>query len=179
MHCSKGPAGDFRIKKETAERMGLTVSKSNDQRFDVDDSSWAAAKYLKTLDSYFSEETVLIGTLKTIPISDSVERRKFAIAAYNAGEGNIAKAQRAAKKAENSPVYWDSVKEFLDAAGISSSKADEMRDYVKKVSDYEIEFAEKSSTDQRIKLKQPTKLDKQELKVHWVTIDANPVLIKD
>ena len=83
MHCSKGPAGDFRIKKETAERMGLTVSKSNDQRFDVDDSSWAAAKYLKTLDSYFSEETVLIGTLKTIPISDSVERRKFAIAAYN------------------------------------------------------------------------------------------------
>ena len=45
-----GAAGDFMLEKKTAIRMGLTVTKENDQRFDVDDASAASAKYLKTLD---------------------------------------------------------------------------------------------------------------------------------
>ncbi|MBN1114044.1 MAG: transglycosylase SLT domain-containing protein [Oligoflexia bacterium] len=44
-----GAAGDFQLEKETAKRLGLTVTKENDQRFDVDDASAAAAKYLKIL----------------------------------------------------------------------------------------------------------------------------------
>ena len=37
-----GPAGNFQIEKRTAVRLGLTVDKNNDQRFDVDDASASA-----------------------------------------------------------------------------------------------------------------------------------------
>ena len=40
-----GPAGDFQIEKATAEQYGLFVSKANNQRFDVDYASIAAARY--------------------------------------------------------------------------------------------------------------------------------------
>src|SRR3989339_321220 len=45
-----GAAGDFMFEKTTAIRFGLTVTKENDQRFDVDDASAASAKYLKIID---------------------------------------------------------------------------------------------------------------------------------
>ncbi|MBD3393426.1 MAG: transglycosylase SLT domain-containing protein, partial [Chitinivibrionales bacterium] len=79
-----GAAGDFQLEKNTAKRMGLTVSKENDQRFDVDDASAAAAKYAKKIDAFFSKETTLVKGLKTIPVSNPSERKKFTIAAYNA-----------------------------------------------------------------------------------------------
>ncbi len=62
-----GAAGDFQIELITAKRMGLTTGKENDQRFDIDDSSAAAAKYLKNLDESFSKETILAQSLKTLP----------------------------------------------------------------------------------------------------------------
>src|SRR5437016_1700644 len=45
---SNGAAGDFQIKKKTAKDLGLRVSEKNDERFDLDASSAAAAKNLKT-----------------------------------------------------------------------------------------------------------------------------------
>src|SRR5438105_2700415 len=41
---SNGAAGDFQIKKKTAQDLGLHVSEKNDERFDLDASSAAAAK---------------------------------------------------------------------------------------------------------------------------------------
>ena len=46
---STGAAGHFHFEKATAERYGLQVSKENDQRFDIDRASSAAARYLKDL----------------------------------------------------------------------------------------------------------------------------------
>src|ERR1700677_2437791 len=40
-------AGDFQMKKSTARSMGLHVSEKNDEKFDLDASSAAAAKHLK------------------------------------------------------------------------------------------------------------------------------------
>ncbi|MBF0388207.1 MAG: transglycosylase SLT domain-containing protein [Candidatus Omnitrophica bacterium] len=53
------PAGAFQLDKVTAERYGLSVSKENDQRFDIDYASIAAARYLKDIDYGFSKETIL------------------------------------------------------------------------------------------------------------------------
>src|ERR1043165_4465831 len=46
-HGANGAAGDFMLDKGTAGRYGLQTAHDNDQRFDVDDSSNAAASYLK------------------------------------------------------------------------------------------------------------------------------------
>jgi Transglycosylase SLT domain len=43
-----GASGDFQLERRIAKKMGLKVSPKNDQRFDVDNTSAAAAKYLKT-----------------------------------------------------------------------------------------------------------------------------------
>ena len=176
---SENAAGDFRLIKKTAKRMGLTVSKNNDQRFDIDEASWAAAKYLKMLDVYFSRETVLIDDLKTVAIQDCVKRKNFSVAAYNAGEGSIARAQQEAQKAEKNPQVWSEVKDFLEAAGVTPDKVKEILHYVDNVINYEIEFSKKSLADKNIKHKEPALLKQQEEKGHRVTIDDKHVLIHD
>lgn len=159
--------------------MGLTISETNDQRFDIDDASWAAAKYLKMMDGYFSKETTLIDDLKTIAINDCAERKKFSLAAYNGGEGRIAGAQKKTQQAEKDPLMWSAVKDFLEAAGALPDKAEEIITYVENVLSYEIEFSKKSSADKEIKHKKESSLKEQTEDGHWVTIDGQPVLIKD
>ena len=58
-------AGHFQLKSGTAKQYGLIVSKKNDQRFDIDYASSAAARYLKDLDSMFSKKTNLGSGLET------------------------------------------------------------------------------------------------------------------
>ena len=99
-----GAAGDFQLEKKTAQRIGLIVSRNNDQRFDIDLASNGIAKYLKILDNSFKKETDLGSGLKTIPIKDSAEREKFSIASVNAGEGRISRAQQEAQKAGGDPT---------------------------------------------------------------------------
>ncbi|MEI6046282.1 MAG: hypothetical protein WCS37_18185, partial [Chloroflexota bacterium] len=134
-----------------AQQYGLFVSKKNDQRFDIDYASIAAARYLKDIDYEFSKETILKAKVRTVPVTDPVEREKFDLAAYNAGLTPIAKAQQLAKKAGKNPAVWDDVKTFLKAAGVNAEKVTEIRNYVTKILRYQNEFAEKSSADARAK----------------------------
>jgi hypothetical protein len=53
---SNGPAGDFQLKKNMAKRLGLNTSSKNDERFDVDNASAAAAKELKRLHESFRKK---------------------------------------------------------------------------------------------------------------------------
>ena len=62
---SASAAGHFQLEPATARRYGLSVSKKNDQRFDIDYASSAAARYLKDLDSMFSQKTRLSEGLDT------------------------------------------------------------------------------------------------------------------
>jgi membrane-bound lytic murein transglycosylase MltF len=175
----KGAAGDFQLEKKTATRMGLTVSDKNDQRFDVDDSSAAAAKYLKTLDHAFSKEIKLSGKLKTTAIPNPTERVKFSVASYNAGEGRIAKAQQMTRKAGGNPQKWDDVKEHLEDAGATSEKANEIRDYVDKVIAYEKEFAKKSKANKKAKYSKPRKSNRSSSEGYWITLHGRHIFIEN
>jgi membrane-bound lytic murein transglycosylase MltF len=164
-----GAAGHFQMEKATAERMGLTVTTKNDQRFDIDEAVVAEAKYLKKLDGFFTEERNLGSGLETIPVTDLDERTKFVLAANNAGEGRIARAQALAKAAGKDPAKWDDVKEFLKAAGASDAKVKEITSYVDMTKDYENKFQQKSEASEEDKNKGPTEMKPDSGEGHWIT----------
>ncbi len=163
------PAGHFHLSPETARRYGLTVTKNNDQRFDIDYASSASARYLKDLHTFFSKDTVLVGNTKTIGIKNPLERKKFVLGAFNAGEGSIANAQRLAQRAGKNPQLWSDVEKYL---------TDETRQYILKVLPYEDEFGLKSPANKNLKEKNPRK-EYRCTDGHWVTIDDRPVFICD
>ncbi len=166
---STEPAGHFQLSSNTAKRYSLTVTKNNDQRFDIDYASSAAARYLKDLHAFFSKNTTLIGSTKTIGIKDPVERKKFVIGAFNAGEGSIAKAQRLAKEAGKNPQLWSDVEKYL---------TNETRQYVPKILPYEDEFSLKSPANKNLKERNPRK-EYRCTEGRWVTIDDRRVFICD
>lgn len=174
---STSAAGHFHLEPATAKQYGLSVSKSNDQRFDIDYASSAAARYLKDLNSKFSKKTTLLGRATTIAVKDSSERKKFVLAAFNGGEGRVAGAQRRAEIAGKDPQLWNEVKKFLKSANTKESKANEMRQYVEKVLSYEDEFVFKSPADKNLKHKEIRKGKYRCTEGHWVTIDDRPVFI--
>lgn len=173
----KTAAGEFQLDKITAERYGLAVSKENDQRFDIDYASIAAARYLKDIDYAFSKETILTEKVRTVPVTDPVEREKFDLAAYNAGPTTIAKAQQLAQKAGKNPAVWDDVKSFLKAAKVKADKIIEIRNYVPKILQYQDEFAKKSPADTNVKDRKIVKPKIQCTKGHWITKDHHHIFI--
>jgi membrane-bound lytic murein transglycosylase MltF len=174
-----GAAGDFQLEKKTAKRMGLSATKKNDERFDVDNASAAAAKYLKTQEKAFSKKTTLVGKLLTNPVSDPDERKNFSIAAFNAGEGRIAKAQKLAKEDGKDPALWKDVRKYLEAAGASSIKSKEIQEYVDKVLAYDAEFSKKSKADKSEKSGNPRKVKTPPSGGHWITLDGRHIFIED
>lgn len=163
------PAGHFQLSPDTARRYGLTVTKKNDQRFDIDYASSVSARYLKDLHTFFSKDTVLIRGTKTIGITDPLERKKFILGAFNVGEGSIAKVQRLAESEEKNPQLWSDVEKYL---------SEETKQYIHKVLPYEDEFGLKSPANKNIKEKAPRK-EYRCTDGHWVTIDDKPVFICD
>jgi len=71
-------AGLWQLMPATAQRFGLTVTAQQDQRFDTDASTRAAIRYLAFLYRKFDGDMALT------------------LAAYNAGEGRVARAIKAA-----------------------------------------------------------------------------------
>ena len=166
---SADAAGHFQLAPDTTRRYGLSVSKKNDQRFDIDRASSAAARYLKDLNTWFGKRTTLSERLHTIPVKSVEERKRFVLGAFDAGEGRIAGAQRLAEKAGENPQLWSDVAEYL---------ARETRQYVEMVPLYEVEFAQKSPAKNR--KEQGVRKGKYRCtEGHWVTIDDKPVFICD
>lgn len=167
---STGAAGHFQFEPKTARRYGLVVSKGNDQRFDIDRASSAAARYLKDLNTWFGKGTTLSEGLRTIPVKSISERKKFVLGAFDAGEGRIAGAQRLAEKSGKNPQLWEDVARHLPK---------ETQQYAEKVPLLEAEFAQKSSADKTRKEKGVRKGQYRCTEGHWVTIDDRPVFICD
>ena len=155
---STSAAGHFQFTPETAKRYGLSVSKNNDQRFDMDYASSAAARYLKDLDTMFSKRTTLSRQRDTIAVTGVSERKKFVLGAFNAGEGR-----------EESAI--------MERCG--GLLAEATRRYVETVPRYELEFAQKSPADKSRKEKGVRKGKYRCTEGHWVTIDERPVFICD
>lgn len=70
-------------------------------------------RYLRKLHNIFSVETNLPGNLVTTPAANSASLEKLAVAAYNAGEGRVASAQRSALSAGLNPAYYEQIKQYL------------------------------------------------------------------
>lgn len=164
---SSDPAGHFQFKAKTAREYGLIVSKGNDQRFDIDRASSAAARYLKDLNTWFGRRTTF-GKERTVPIKSISERKKFVLGAFNAGPGRVSGAQRRAGQAGKNPQLWNDVAEYL---------SQETQQYVEKVPMNEAEFARKSSANKNSKKKEAGKKKQLCTVGHWRTIDDRPVFI--
>jgi membrane-bound lytic murein transglycosylase MltF len=172
-----GAVGDFHLQKDTAERYGLIVTKENDQRFDIDYASIAAARYLKDLNTMYGKPTKLAEGRVTIPIESILERKEFVLAAYNLGEGRVAYAQKLAQEAGKDATNWDAVQVYLEAAGATKKQAKDGRKYVIDVLKNEDEFALKSNADKKVKNKRPGKTKGACIKGHWITKDHHHIFI--
>src|SRR5439155_16254075 len=69
--------------------------------------------YLRYLDDTFGRRSSLAPGLATVPVRAAGERRLFAIAAYNAGEGRVVRAQARAAAAGGDPTRFADVRLFL------------------------------------------------------------------
>ena len=170
MRGSANAAGHFQLKANTAKQYGLHISKKNDQRFDIDYASSAAARYLKDLDTFFSKTTTLIKGSTTVAVNDPLERKKFVLGAFNAGQRRLASAQHLAEKAGENPRLWSDVEKYL---------TDETRHYIPKVLSYEDEFAVKSPLNKTVKQKATRGRKYRCTEGHWRTIDGRSVFICD
>lgn len=176
---AEGPAGHFQFKADTAREYSLRVSKENDQRFNIDYASSAAARYLKDIDNMFSKTATPSNSSTPFAVKDSSERYKFVLVAFNGGPGRVTRAQHRPQKAGKNPRLWTDVEKFLESEDTPKSVADQMRHYVGAVPLYETEFANKSPAAKHLKSKEPRKDRYRCTEGHWRTIDDRPVFICD
>ncbi len=69
--------------------------------------------YLRKLHDVFSEATELREGVFTVPSKDTSSLEHTAVAAFNAGEGRVANAQKRAKEAGKDPSLYDQIAPFL------------------------------------------------------------------
>jgi soluble lytic murein transglycosylase-like protein len=79
--------------KELLEQLGID---DDYDPFDPALNSYLGVGYLRRLHDTFSKETKLTNNLSTAPARTADDLEKLAIAAFNTGEGNVARAQEKA-----------------------------------------------------------------------------------
>jgi soluble lytic murein transglycosylase-like protein len=105
--------GAFQMKRPTIEEMRRRLAEEK-VRLPLGDEVTLGIGYLRYLDRIFAERTVLDDAGNTTtPIAHDASRRHFVIAAYNAGEGGVAAAQREALARGGDPRRFQDVRRFL------------------------------------------------------------------
>jgi hypothetical protein len=122
-HASKGL---FQLLDSTGQHlMSRADNASQDyDPFDPDLNINLGTSYLKYLHDIFRTSTDLPNNLKTRAAADAASLEKFAVAAFNAGEGRVASAQGRSEKIGKDPAHYDHVAPFLPKT---------TREYVSKV----------------------------------------------
>jgi soluble lytic murein transglycosylase-like protein len=105
--------GTFQVTHYTADEMRRKIARGTVDRPPGTDDVALGVGYLRYLHDLFGREAKLGRGLSTVPIEDADERRQFAVAAFNAGEGRVAQAQARAGKAGLDPTNFAHVKPFL------------------------------------------------------------------
>ena len=100
--------------------------------FDPAQNTYLGVGYLRRRNDIFSVETKLGGNMRPVPVSSAENLEKLSVAAFNAGEGNVARAQARARSFGKDPTEFSSVEPFLPAS---------TRSYVQKVSQLREQFA--------------------------------------
>lgn len=98
--------------KEMMDRMGV---QGTYQPFNAKQNTHLGMGYLRRLHNLFSDQKILVGSLRTHPASSAADLEKLAVAAFNAGEGNVARAQAKAKARGKDPGDYTAVKPHLPA----------------------------------------------------------------
>jgi len=107
--------GAFQIKRITAAAMQQRLT-NDPAGLPLSDEVTLGIGYLRYLDRLFATRSVLDSAARTTTaVHDDDERRRFAIAAYNAGEGRVAAAQRKALSRGGDPRHFEDVRPFLPA----------------------------------------------------------------
>jgi hypothetical protein len=107
--------GAFQLTAVTAAQMRSRLESAN-RGLPLHDEVTLGVGYLRYLAGLFSKRTVLYRDgLTTVAVTDPVECWRFAIAAYNAGEGRVAAAQHRAASLGRNPARFDDVRPLLPA----------------------------------------------------------------
>ncbi len=131
-HASKGI---FQLLDSTGKHMmGHTGLDESYDPFDPAQNTYLGVGYLRRLHDIFSVETNLGGNIRTVPAGSAQHLEKLAVAAFNAGEGNVARAQARARALGKDPADFDAIEPYLPAS---------TRSYVKKVTRLRETFAQR------------------------------------
>lgn len=108
--------GIFQLLDSTAKDLiGRFDVREKYDPFDPAMNSYLGVGYLRRLHDIFSSETELAPNVRTIPVKSSRQLEKLAVAAFNAGEGNVALAQHRAQELGKDPTKFESIEPYLPA----------------------------------------------------------------
>jgi len=125
--------GVFQLLDSTGKEVHANTGIDEPYRpFDPTMNSFLGLGHFRRLLDIFSKETNLTSSLKTHPVKSADELEKLAVAAYNAGEGSVARAQNRALQAGKNPGIFSNVRPYLPAS---------TRTYVDRVSSLRSNFA--------------------------------------
>lgn len=110
-HASKGL---FQLLDSTGKDLLAKTELSNSyEPFNPEQNTELGISYLRYLHDLFNKEAELTNTRSTLPAADSQSLEKLAVAAFNAGEGRVAQAQRKAQNAGMDPGNYYHVEPYL------------------------------------------------------------------
>jgi soluble lytic murein transglycosylase-like protein len=122
-HASKGL---FQLLDSTGKTLMSRADNLNESYdpFNPDLNITLGTSYLRYLHDIFKTDTKLPQQLQTRAAADTASLEKFAVAAFNAGEGRVASAQDRSERSGKDPAHYDHVAPFLPRS---------TREYVAKV----------------------------------------------
>ena len=110
-HASKGL---FQLLDSTGKHLHSKLDMDqNYDPFNATMNTKLGVNYLRYLQDIFTQQTELPNDFTTTPGSSAADVEKFAVAAFNAGEGRVASAQSRAKKLGKDPSIYNAVESFL------------------------------------------------------------------
>ncbi len=126
--------GLFQLLDKTGAHLHKKLGRDGDYNpFDPETNVDLGVGYLRHLHEIFNKRSELPNELVTTPAANYASLEKFAVAAFNAGEGRVASAQERAGKAGFNPAVFEQVREYLP---------DSTREYVDRVFNNKSEYEE-------------------------------------
>jgi soluble lytic murein transglycosylase-like protein len=119
--------GTFQVLPSTAAEMRRKFAAGTVVRPTGHDDVAVGVGYLRYLHDLFARGGTLTSRLDAVAVHDGDDLRQFAVAAFNAGEGRVAQAQKRAAAAGLDPSSFDDIRKFLPQS---------TRTYVDRVADY-------------------------------------------
>jgi soluble lytic murein transglycosylase-like protein len=129
--------GTFQVTHYTKAEMKRKIAQGAVERPQGPDDVALGVGYLRYLHDLFDRDAPLAPGLHTVRVDDPQERRRFAVAAFNAGEGRVAQAQARVAAAGGDPTDYAAVRPLLPRI---------TRGYVERVLGYAAEAARPAPT---------------------------------